>query len=594
MATNGATPEEMDERRPLLDNTVLAVVTLLARLAWLIPWPFWSVLATLGGMLTMATKRRREVLANVRHARAASPPHPLVAWWIGSQQIATHLRAVFGTLRAAHRLPSAANLQLAGLDAVRPHLGQRGLIIVSAHAGPYTLLGLMSRRWLAQQGFQGELAIVARMFRPFRSGALMQWFMDYFTAAGISVISVHEQPQVMAKRLRNVLENKGIVVLLVDEPTPTPSAVVPFFDSGVKMPIGPVRLAKATGALIVPTLASYERGGKMKITLSPPLEPHGPVTADMERMALALQGMISRNLGQWGMLTDIWIDPNPDAPDASKAPSGHAYADLHLHTRGSDGLLHPEEWLPAARTNNIALLGITDHDHIETVRAWTLRDPEETRHVVPGVELTARGRIVHLGVLFSQEIPVTLPRPGTPLLELMRWARGIEGSVVVLVHPLPVLWRRQLRQMDRAGLLPDAIESRFPFGGNGKRTAEIERAARRYNLAVLGSSDGHLVPGQIGAQATLFPGETVDDFFAAVRARQTRAVALPRDVRIPRRVTLLQSLYSWLLPFRAIPGVPPLRHAIMRRARQAAGLTAPACRVEAPVEPSQEQRARVF
>lgn len=593
MASNESLPEETEELRPLLDNFILAIVTLLARLAWLIPWPFWSVLATLGGLLTMFTKRRREVLANVRHARAGSQPHPIVAWWIGSQQIATHLRAVSGTLRAAHRIPSAASLQLEGLEAVRPYLGQRGIIIVSAHAGPYTLLGLMSRRWLAQQGFQGELAIVARMFRPFRSGALMQWFMDYFTAAGINVISVHEQPQVMAKRLRSVLENKGIVVLLVDEPTPTPSAVVPFFDSGVKMPIGPVRLAKATGALLVPTLASYERGGKMKVTLSSPIEPQGPVTADLERVARALQEMISRNIGQWGMLTDIWIDPNPDAPDASKASAGHSYADLHLHTRGSDGLLHAEEWVPAARANGITLLGITDHDHIETVRAWKLRDPEGTRHVVPGVELTARGRIVHLGVLFAQEIPARLPKPGTPLLDLMRWARGIEGSVVVLVHPLPVLWRRQLRQMARAGLLPDAIESRFPYGGNGKRTAEIERAARRFNLAVLGSSDSHLSPGQIGTQATLFPGETVEDFFAALRARQTQAVSLPRDVRIPGSVTLLQTAYSWLLPFRAIPGVPPLRNAILRRARTSVGLEAPACRAEAPVEPSHQPRTPV-
>ena len=95
---------------------------------------------------------------------------------------------------------------------------------MAPHAGPYTMLGLMGRRWLAEQGFSGELAIVARMFRPFRSGALMQWFMDYFTRAGITVIPVHEPPQSMAKRLKNVLENNGIVVLLVDEPTPTPSA----------------------------------------------------------------------------------------------------------------------------------------------------------------------------------------------------------------------------------------------------------------------------------------------------------------------------------------------------------------------------------
>ena len=99
------------------------------------------------------------------------------------------------------------------------------------------------------------------------------------------------------------------------------------------------------------------------------------------------------------MLTPIWIDEKPGTP---APPEGHSYADLHLHTQGSDGLLHAEEWIDAARDGAIRVIAVTDHDHIETVREWKLRDPEGTRHVIPGVELTARGRIVHLGVLFTR------------------------------------------------------------------------------------------------------------------------------------------------------------------------------------------------
>jgi lauroyl/myristoyl acyltransferase/predicted metal-dependent phosphoesterase TrpH len=546
-----------------LDRTIVAALSGLTRLAWMIPWPVWSALAMTAAVAAMFSKRRHVVLENVRHARAAAPPHRLVAWYIGAQQIATHLRAVIATLRAGWRLPDTTNhLILEGIEAVRPHLGKRGVIIVAPHAGPYTMLGLMGRRWLAEQGFDGELAIVARMFRPFRSGALMQWFMDYFTRAGISV---HEPPQSMAKRLKQVLEKNGIIVLLVDEPTPTPSAVVPFFDSAIKMPLGPVRLARATGAVIVPTIASYEPGRKMKITLAEPQEPEGTITEAMHRLARSLEALVANNLHQWAMLTPIWIDEKPGTPTP---PEGHSYADLHLHTQGSDGLLHAEEWIDAARDGTIRVFAVTDHDHIETVRAWKLRDPEGTRHVIPGVELTARGRIVHLGVLFTREIPASLPRPGTPLLELVRWARGIEGSIVVLVHPLPVLWREQLRRMAAAGLLPDAIEARFPF--SGRRATAIERAARFYGLAVLGGSDAHLSPGQIGAHATLFPGETVEDLLAALDQRQTRAVSLPRGGRIPKSVYAMQTGYSWLFPFRGLPGVATARAALLRRARGAA------------------------
>jgi lauroyl/myristoyl acyltransferase/predicted metal-dependent phosphoesterase TrpH len=557
--------EETAGNHPLRDRVVLAVLKILARVAWMIPWPVWSALAAILGLAALLSKRRHAVLANVRHVRYESPPRPVVAWFIAAGQIATHIRVVIGTLRAGYRLPDITNrLILEGLEGVRPYLGQRGIIIVSAHAGPYVMLGLMARRWLGEQGFTGELAVVVRMFRPFRSGALMDWFMAYFTRAGITVVSVHEPPRTMGNRLTRVLESNGIVVLLVDEPTPTPSAVVPFFDSGITMPLGPVRLARATKSVIVPTIASYERGGRMKITMAEPQAAGGSIKEDMHRLASAMQAFIARNLSQWAMLTPVWID---DAPAPVAPPAGHSYADLHLHTQGSDGLLHAEEWLAAARDGAIRVMAITDHDHIETVREWKRRDPEGTRHVIPGVELTARGRIVHLGVLFTEEVPCTLPRPGTPLLDLVRWARGIEGSIVVLVHPLPGLWRGQLRRMARAGLLPDAIETRFPFGG--KRTAAIESEAGRYGLAVLGGSDAHLAPGQIGEHATLFPGETVDDLIAALRARQTRAVTLPRRGRLPKRVYVMQSLYSWLLPVRRIPGAPVARSFLLRRARRA-------------------------
>ena len=66
----------------------------------------------------------------------------------------------------------------------------------------------------------------------------------------------------------------------------------------------------------------------------------------MNRLAAALETLVSENLNQWAMLTPIWIDEKPATP---APPDGHSYADLHLHTQGSDGLLHAEEWSDAAR-----------------------------------------------------------------------------------------------------------------------------------------------------------------------------------------------------------------------------------------------------
>jgi len=126
-----------------------------------------------------------------------------------------------------------------------------------------------------------------------------------------------------------------------------------------------------------------------------------------------------------------------------------------------------------------------------------------------------------------------------------------------------------LRRLAAAGLLPDAIESRFPLVG--WRRAAIERAAERYGLAVLGGTDAHMTPAQLGQHATLFPGETAADLVAAIRRRTTRAVSRPGPAApVPRAAYAWQSLYSWLLPFRRLPGAPALRRAFFARARRAA------------------------
>ncbi len=574
-------------RARLVDALVLQTVLVLSWVAWAVPWPVWHATAFGLGSLAMGFRWRGIVLANVRHARAGVPTPRVVAWYLGTQQIATHLRTVIGLLRAGARRPSASDrLTVDGLEKLRPFLGERGVIIVAPHAGPYPILGLMSIGWLRQLGFTKEVAIVARLFRPFRSGALMEWFVGRFARAGVEIVSVDEAPSRMARRLRQVLAERGIVVLLVDEPTPTPSAQVPFFDSTIKMPLGPARLARATGSVIVPCIVTFGRGGRVTFTIADSIEPRSEPEATLRLVGASLQALIDRHLDQWAMLTPVWAGPPSTALPAP--PPGHAYADLHLHTTGSDGLCAIDDWRAAAARESIAVVAVTDHDHLPTVRDWRAEAGPGSAMVLPGVELTARGRAVHLGVLFPKVVPEVLPKPGRPLPELVRWARGVEGSVVVLVHPLPGLWRRQLRGLAREGLLPDGIETRFPFVG--WRSPAIERAAAEYGLALLGGSDAHLLPGQLGQHATLFPGETVDDLVAAIRTRQTRAVTRPSAPKVPAAAYLWQGVYSWLLPWAGRPTVARARSGALARAQRAAwgGLAVAAPPAVAEAEPGWE------
>lgn len=543
------------------DRIVLKGIVACSWVAWAVPWPIWHVLSSATGLAVMFRQKPRAVaLANIRHVRHLNPPPGPVAWYLGAQQNATHAKTIIGTLQAGVRLPDPAKrLEMNGTEHIVPYLNQRGIIIVAPHAGPYPTLGLMASDWLRERGFTGELAIVARLFRPFRSGTLMDWFIETFQKSGARIIPVDQSPLRMASQLRGVLDAKGIVVLFVDEPTPTPSIDIPFFDSKVKLPAGPVRLAQATGSIIIPCVVTFGKGRLVTVDLEPAIEPVGTPTEMLTAIAKALEPLIDEHLDQWAMLTPIWLT------DTWTPPPGHSYADLHLHTVGSDGLLEVDAWVDQARQSAVSVLAVTDHDHFATIRDWHAAGGEGRQRMIPGVEITARGRIVHIGVLFPEAIPAELPKPGTPLLEIVRWARGIEGSIVVLVHPLPFLWRGQLRKLAAANLLPDAIETRFPFAG--WRTRGIEQAADEYGLAKLGGSDAHLMPAQLGQYVTQFPGETTDDLIRAIRERTTLAIARPPRARVPAQVYGLQSIYSWLLPFRRLPLVPKARAGLLRRAR---------------------------
>ena len=558
---------DVPDRDPVRDAIVLRGIQTASDVAQAVPWPVWRVLTLAAALLTMllSPNRRRIAWKSVRHVRGGrtSPP---VRWWLGAQQVASHFRVVVATLRLGGTPDDwDQSFAIEGLDRIRPHLGQQGIIVVAPHAGPYTVIGLLARVWLRDTGFTGEFAVVARMFRPFRSGALMDWFVERYGRSGVEIIPVHADASAIAGRLRAVLENKGVVVLVVDEPTPTPSLPTRFFDSQIKLPIGPARLARATHSLIVPVTARWGRRHDLQIVIGEPIVPSRNPAETLGAIAAAIEGFVRANFAQWSMLTDLWLDPEPAAPPV---PAGHAVADLHLHTPGSDGLCTVDEWLAAGDKAGLRVIAVTDHDHLATIRDWKLRGGDGRERVLPGVELTARGRAVHLGVLFPDAVPTRLPKPGTPLPDLVRWARAIPGAVVVLVHPLPGIWRWQLRRLADLGLLPDAIESRFPFVGG--RTDAIERAARDHGLALLGGSDAHMAPGQVGHHVTVFPGETADDLVAAIRDRTTSAVTRPNDAAVPRRAYALQSLSSWLLPFRSLPGVESVRAALNARARAAA------------------------
>jgi len=81
-------------------------------------------------------------------------------------------------------------------------------------------------------------------------------------------------------------------------------------------------------------------------------------------------------------------------------------ADLHIHTVLSpcgDLEMSPENILAAARSKNIDILGITDHNH--TGNAWLIKEMAEEYQVLvlPGAEVTTREEVHCLAFFSSRE-----------------------------------------------------------------------------------------------------------------------------------------------------------------------------------------------
>lgn len=80
------------------------------------------------------------------------------------------------------------------------------------------------------------------------------------------------------------------------------------------------------------------------------------------------------------------------------------WVDLHVHTSYSDGLLKPAEMVQRARTENLAAIGIVDHDSIDGLGEALEEGQRSGVEVVPGVELSSQynGKDVHiLGYYFN-------------------------------------------------------------------------------------------------------------------------------------------------------------------------------------------------
>ncbi len=195
-------------------------------------------------------------------------------------------------------------------------------------------------------------------------------------------------------------------------------------------------------------------------------------------------------------------------------------ADLHVHSRVSDGMATPEEVVDYVEfATDLDVVAVTDHEDVggglrARERAWRMG---YTLEVVVGAEITTLHG--HVLGLFIEETPASFKSIETTVETI----HGM-GGIAVVPHPLSWLTRsvseRTLRRLALEGpaALPDAMELHNPSPA-GLRTAARAASlnAEHLHLPSVGGSDAHHLC-HIGSGWTEFEGRKAGDLRAALRS----------------------------------------------------------------------------
>ncbi len=200
-------------------------------------------------------------------------------------------------------------------------------------------------------------------------------------------------------------------------------------------------------------------------------------------------------------------------------------ADLHIHTRVSDGMASVEAILERAeRETDLDVIAITDHEDARGgLEGRELAAKRGLRvEVIPGAEITTRHG--HLLALFIERTP-----PIFRSVEATIEAIHAQGGIAIAAHPMSWLTRSlSQRTIDRVtargeeGALFDGIESNPSPAGRVTARKALARNAARWRLPVCGGSDCHHLP-QLGTGWTEFEGSTAEELRAALTSGAVRA-----------------------------------------------------------------------
>jgi lauroyl/myristoyl acyltransferase len=175
----------------------------------------------------------------------------------------------------------------------------RGVVVALPHSGNWDMAGL----WFV--GRHGAFSTVVERLAP---EALYQRFVAYRGSLGFDIIPLTGD-ETLTRRLLHRLRAGGVVCLLADRDLTGAGTTVEFFGTTARMPLGPARLAAATGATLLVVGCWFTADG-WGIRFHPPVPvpDRSVVMQATQTVADCFATDIAAHPQDWHMLQPLWID----------------------------------------------------------------------------------------------------------------------------------------------------------------------------------------------------------------------------------------------------------------------------------------------
>lgn len=210
----------------------------------------------------------------------------------------------------------ASMVQVEGMDRLEQALSAgHGAIILASHFGNFEYIAL----YLTLFGPGGP--VVAR---PLRNPWVDRWWVQTRLHHGVPTVDRTNSPRPMLQALR---ENRLIGVLPDQDVAGLPGVFVRFFGRLTWTPTGPVALARASGAALVPVFMRRKRSGFVLHILSAiPLADTGnrprDILTNTQRWSTILEDYIRRYPDQWVWFHRRWKTQPAAGKEGGDAPPG--------------------------------------------------------------------------------------------------------------------------------------------------------------------------------------------------------------------------------------------------------------------------------